>query len=163
MLYLLQTYPETIADGEGIRFAIYLSGCNHYCKGCHNPESWNSTAGTVLTDELITDIIQQINRNPLLDGVTFSGGDPFFNPKDFLKFIRRVKEETKQSMWCYPGYTLEELQQDSQRKDILPYIDVLIDGKYIEELYSPFISFRGSTNQRILKLNKGDLVKEINQ
>ncbi len=162
MLYVLQTYPETIADGEGIRFAIYLSGCNHYCKGCHNPESWNPTAGTLLTDEMMTDIIQQINRNPLLDGVTFSGGDPFFNPTDFLYFIRRVKEETHQSIWCYTGYTLEELEEDSIRRIILPYIDVLIDGKYIEEQYSPFISFRGSTNQRILKLKEGKKVQELN-
>ena len=149
---LLFTYPETIVDGEGIRFSIYLAGCSHRCKGCHNPESWNPSAGFPLTETAIKTMIDQINANPLLDGITFSGGDPFYNPKEFLPVIRKFHEYTKLNIWCYTGYTYETLLADPLRRPILDYIDVLVDGKFEQALYSPYLEFRGSSNQRILKL-----------
>ena len=152
MLHYLYTYPETIVDGEGIRFSIYLAGCSHRCKGCHNPESWNPSAGFPLTETAIKTMIDQINANPLLDGITFSGGDPFYNPKVFLPVIRKFHEYTKLNIWCYTGYTYETLLADPLRRPILDYIDVLVDGKFEQALYSPYLEFRGSSNQRILKL-----------
>lgn len=152
MLHYLYTYPETIVDGEGIRFSIYLTGCSHRCKGCHNPESWNPSAGFPLTETAIKTMIDQINANPLLDGITFSGGDPFYNPKEFLPVIRKFHEYTKLNIWCYTGYTYETLLADPLRRPILDYIDVLVDGKFEQALYSPYLEFRGSSNQRILKL-----------
>ena len=136
-LRLLGTYPETIVDGEGIRYSIYLAGCSHHCPGCHNPESWNPNAGEELTEEKIQSIIREI----------------LFYPEEFLALVKRVKEETGMNIWCYTGYTYEEIREQPRLNAVLPYINVLVDGRFEQDLFSPYLEFRGSSNQRILKLS----------
>ena len=90
-LHIMKVYPETIVDGPGFRYSIYLSGCRHHCPGCQNPNSWNPLNGLPLRRSMVDEMVASINENPILDGVTFSGGDPFFNPKDFGYILKRMK------------------------------------------------------------------------
>lgn len=92
MLHYLYTYPETIVDGDGIRYSIYLSGCSHPVKGCHNPESWNPKAGKPLTDDILNRIICETTAIHFWMAVTFTGGDPFFNPDDFRIILEKVQQ-----------------------------------------------------------------------
>lgn len=153
-LHLLNVYKETISDGDGFRYSIYLSGCSHHCKGCHNPQSWNPKAGILLTKEMVNEMINEINANPLLDGITFSGGDPFFYSKSFCKLLKIMKERTKKNIWCYTGYTLLELKAEPELDACLEYIDVLVEGRFVEELHHPDLRFVGSGNQKIIRLNR---------
>lgn len=149
---LLYVYRETISDGPGLRCAIYLAGCRHACPGCHNVRSWDPLAGIPLTEAMVQDIIRDINANPLLDGITISGGDPFYDPQGLLWLLRRLRAGTTLPIWCYTGYTIEELLADEALRAPLHYIDTLIDGRYVEALRDPHLSWRGSSNQRILRL-----------
>ena len=94
-LHIINVYPETISDGFGVRYAIYLAGCTHHCRGCHNPGSWSPVAGEPLTELILSRIVAEINDNPILDGITISGGDPFYNPFALLALLRRLKEENR--------------------------------------------------------------------
>lgn len=161
-LRILRTFPETISDGEGIRFSIYLSGCAHNCPGCHNPESHDPAYGTIIDESIVCEITSRINSNPILDGVTFSGGDPFYNPYRFRELAKRIKEDTGHNIWCYTGYTYERIVSDPASYPVLEYIDVLVDGPFIKSLYDPRLAFRGSSNQRILRLSpSGDTAEDI--
>lgn len=158
---LLNVYPETIADGEGLRYSIYLSGCIHACPGCHNEASWKPKEGVLFTEEVFANIIDTIQKNPLLDGITLSGGDPFFNPEALLDILKRLKAETQLNIWCYTGYTYEQLMEDPRRKPCLNYIDTLVDGRFEISLFDPRLSFRGSSNQRLIYMveNGTDIIK----
>ncbi len=151
---LLNVFKETISDGTGLRYSIYLAGCRHACPGCHNPESWEEENGLEFTEELLAEIIEEINANPLLDGITISGGDPFFNPEELYHLAKRLKEGTGLNIWCYTGYTIEYIRRQPKMSRVLDYLDTLVDGPFVESLRDPTLSFRGSRNQRIIKLRK---------
>lgn len=151
---LLNVYKETITDGVGLRYAIYLSGCLHHCSGCHNPESWDANNGIQLSDFVLEQMIEEIKDNPLLDGITISGGDPFYNPKGLLHLLISLKEGTRLNIWCYTGYTIEYILAHEEYARCLEYIDVLVDGPFVKQLYDPTLLFRGSSNQRVLKIPK---------
>lgn len=143
-----------IADGEGIRVTLFVSGCSHHCKGCHNPESWNPDNGKEFTEEVKEKLFKLIDR-PYIDGLTLSGGDPLFC--DNIKDIRQLCFEFKQkfpnkTIWLYTGYTLDKIKA----LDFLKCIDVIVDGPFIQELRDITLPFRGSSNQKIIK------IKELN-
>ena len=141
--------PDSIVDGEGIRAVLWTQGCLHKCPGCQNPQTHSFDDGFLID---IEEVKEQIDALEGQDGITFSGGDPFYNPEAFLLFVKRVKEETGLNIWCYTGYTYEEIQANPRLKAVLDYIDVLVDGRFEQALFSPYLEFRGSSNQRILRI-----------
>ena len=133
-------------DGPGFRTAIYAAGCPNGCPGCHNPESWDINRGRWMsTDE----ILQKVLADNFAD-VTFSGGDPMFQPEGFTQLAHAIKERSRKNIWCYTGYTLEECLADPARRECLRWIDTLVDGRYVEALRDLSLDFRGSSNQRII-------------
>ena len=137
-----------MADGPGLRTSIYCAGCQHHCPGCHNPQSWNIDNGRWMdVDDLFELIVSDEISN-----VTFTGGDPFYQAEAFTELARRIKAETKKNIWCWTGFTYEEILADSHLSMLLPYLDVLVDGPYIEALRDTQLHFRGSSNQRIIHL-----------
>lgn len=150
-------YPiqsDSIVDGEGLRSVIWFQGCKHYCKGCHNPETWNMNQGYEVDIEQLKKEIEELE---LQDGVTFSGGDPMFQPEALLYLLKVVKENGMNT-WVYSGYTFDKLLEIAIEKsiyrDILNNIDVLVDGLFELENKSLNAIFRGSTNQRIIDVKK---------
>lgn len=149
---------DSIVDGEGIRTVIWTQGCPHRCLGCHNPETHDFNGGFATDTD---NIIKQLQSLDMQDGITLSGGDPFFQPAA-CAIISEYAHNNDLTVWCYTGYTFEELLELSiSDKDILRLmnsIDVLIDGKFDLEKKSLDIRFRGSTNQRVI-----DLPKSLNE
>lgn len=148
-LRIAGTVNDSIVDGPGIRFTIFTQGCPHNCKGCHNPQTHDFNGGTVVeTDELLA----KISGNPLLDGVTFSGGEPFCQA-EALAFIGRQIKELGMNIVTYTGYTFEQLwkgRAENGWQKLIEVTDILIDGPFILEQKNWEIHFRGSTNQRCL-------------
>jgi len=144
--------PESIVDGDGIRASIYVQGCPHRCEGCHNSHTHEFGGGELVS---LADIIKQVYPNPLLAGLTFSGGEPFSQPKQ-LAVLADWAKANGLNIWCYSGYTHEELldlaKTDEAIANLLSKIDTLVDGKFIENQKDLTLRFRGSSNQRIIKL-----------
>lgn len=149
--------PESINEGLGLRAVIFISGCKHYCKGCHNPESWNFNYGVEFDDKRQDEIIQSIKSNPLIDGITFVGGDPFFSAKDVSEFILKLRNEIPNlNIWTYTGFTFEEIL-NSNNGDMIQLLylsDVLVDGRYEEDQRDLSLPFRGSKNQKIINVKE---------
>ena len=151
---LAGTVNDSIVDGEGIRFVIFVQGCVHNCPGCQNPQTHDFTQGYETdTDELL----EKIKANPLLDGVTFSGGEPFCQPAPLCEIAKGVKK-LGLNVVCYSGYTFEELielsKDDRDIKNLLYLTDILIDGRFVLEKRNLLLKFRGSDNQRIIDVKR---------
>ncbi len=149
-LRIAGTVRESIVDGPGIRYTVFTQGCPHHCPGCHNPQTHTFEGGRdVGLEELIGDIC----RNPMIQGVTFSGGEPFCQPGPLSELAARLKEKGKHIM-VYTGYTFEQLceMDDPAVGKLLGLSDLLVDGPFIEQERNIELRFRGSANQRILNV-----------
>lgn len=145
---------DSIVDGEGIRTVLWTQGCPHHCPGCHNPQTHDFNGGILVDVEDVKDAIDELKGQ---DGLTFSGGDPFMQPKECAE-IARFAREVGLNIWCYTGYTFEQLLELSKKKpeimEFLKEIDILVDGRFILEKKSYSALFRGSTNQRLIDVKK---------
>jgi len=148
---LFGTANDSIVDGPGIRFAVFVQGCPHNCSDCHNPTS-HSFNGGYLKD--IDELADEIKRNPLLDGVTFSGGEPFCSAKE----LSVLADKLSMHVVCYTGYLFEDLisgaNEDNQWLELLNRIDILIDGPFMADKKSYDLLFKGSSNQRIIDVKR---------
>ena len=141
---------DSIVDGEGVRLTVFTQGCPHHCHGCHNPQTWNLTGGHEIDTE---EIVQKLKANPLLSGITFSGGEPFLQPAPLTE-LARAAHKLGLDVWSYTGFTLEELEKRTDVQQLLNEVDVLVDGPYVEALRDLTLRFRGSSNQRIIDLKE---------
>ena len=151
-----------IANGEGVRVSLFVSGCSHHCKNCFNKETWSFDYGKPFTDETEDYIIKELKPG-YIDGLTLLGGEPFEpqNQRALLPFLRRVRGlYPNKNIWCYTGYLFDkELLNESRARceatdEMLSLIDVLVDGEFVQELYSITLQFKGSSNQRIIDVKK---------
>lgn len=145
-LILLDIVEDTAVDGPGFRTAVYAAGCRHACPGCHNPESWSFRNGREVE---IEDIAEQILSDPFAH-VTFTGGDPMYQPEAFAQLARIIRKKSHKNIWCYTGFLFEELLENESQKALLREIDVLVDGPFIQALRKEELPFRGSSNQRLI-------------
>ena len=154
-----------VANGPGVRVSLFVSGCNHHCKGCFNKEAWDFNYGKDFTNATIDEIIDLLKPD-YVSGLSLLGGEPFefINQQGLLPLLKRVKEiYPKKTIWAYSGFLYEELikMPYEETKKILNLIDVLVDGKFVEDLKDPMLYFRGSNNQRIIDIKKTKKVKKI--
>jgi len=143
-------YKSSLTDGEGWRVVLFTSGCNHNCKNCQNLKTWDKNYGKEFTDKTLNDLITYLNHD-YIDGLTLSGGDPLFpdNREEVLRICKTIKTVLpNKTIWLYTGYLYEEVKD----LEIMNYIDVLVDGPFIEEQKDLTLEFRGSRNQNIIKL-----------
>ena len=149
-----QYYPVDVVNGPGTRCTLFVAGCVHQCRGCYNKSTWSLTSGKPFTQEVEDQIIADLQDTLIKrQGLSLSGGDPLHpqNLSAILKLVKRVKTQCpEKDIWVWTGYLLADLTPEQQ--EVVSYINVLIDGKFVQELYDPALLWRGSSNQVIHKL-----------
>lgn len=148
---------DSFVDGPGVRMVIWTQGCRHHCFNCHNPQTWDMEGGTLYPVEQLQ---KQILASELQSGLTLSGGEPFLQVEPLLDIVKTAKEK-KLNIWAYSGFTYEELLADAQKKKLLIELDVLVDGKFVNDLKDYRLVFKGSRNQRIIDVQKSLQSNEV--
>lgn len=150
-----------IANGEGVRISLFVSGCTNHCENCFQPQTWDFHYGKPFTEETEEKILDLLKPS-FINGLTVLGGEPFEpkNQKILLPFLKKVRKTFPQkTIWCFSGFTLEELKKEDSypwcesTDEMLSLLDVLVDGRYVEKLHDISLRFRGSSNQRLIDLN----------
>ena len=158
-----------VANGEGVRVSLFVSGCNHHCKGCFNAQAWDFNYGKEFTEEDIDRIISELDY-PYVAGLSLLGGEPleYKNQQGLLPLLKRVKEKfPDKDIWCYTGYSFDKdvvghmVENCPETKKFMSYIDVLVDGKFEEDKKDLNLKFRGSSNQRIIDVPKSLKVHKV--
>ena len=146
----------SVSNGLGVRTVLWVSGCNIHCKNCHNQSTWDFNSGIPFTDDTMQEILYDLSK-PYIKGLTLSGGHPLdpHNAPEVLKIVKRVKMIfPNKDIWIYSGYVWENIIKDETLREILKYSDVLVDGAYVDELRDISLPFKGSSNQRIIDVQK---------
>ena len=146
----------SVSNGLGVRTVLWVSGCNIHCKNCHNQSTWDFNSGIPFTEETMQEILYDLSK-PYIKGLTISGGHPLdpHNAPKVLEIVKRVRMVfPNKDIWIYTGYVWEDIIKDNTLKEILKCTDVLVDGAYVDELRDISLAFRGSSNQRIIDVQK---------
>lgn len=149
MLNISGVHFPSYVDGKGIRVVVFFSGCNHKCKGCHNPESWDEHHGNDAFDETTIKLVQETLDRPYCNGITLSGGDPMFNAIEVHAWLKKIRLREDQTVWCYTGDTINDIEQDVDKELLACSCDYIVVNPFIEELKTTTNGYFGSTNQRI--------------
>lgn len=162
-MHVGEVMTADVANGEGMRVSVFVSGCRNHCKGCFQPQTWDFNYGREYTPEIEQFIIDELSKS-YYDGITILGGDPMEpeNQEPVLRLLRRIKKELPdKNVWAYTGYVYDrDLVPSGKRfvdgvtRELLESIDILIDGRFVEELKNLMLNFRGSGNQRIIKMKE---------
>ena len=140
-----------VAAGKGVCVTFFVQGCDIHCPGCHNPQTWDFNYGRLFDEGTQLEILDQIESNDLLDGITLTGGDPFYSSKELIPFVKEFKSRfPNKSIWAYTGFIWEDLIKDNYRKELASLCDVVVDGPFIMAKKDYTQSFRGSFNQRFI-------------
>lgn len=151
MRYHNITYDDML-NGTGLRVVLWISGCEHKCSGCQNPITWNPEEGLIFDEKAKKEIFYYLEKD-YIEGITFSGGDPLYpqNREELLEIIKEIKEKfPDKNIWVYTGYKYENIE----KLDIINYIDVLVDGKFVKDLADSQLHWKGSVNQRVINVKK---------
>ena len=143
---------QDMLNGEGLRVVLWVAGCNHRCPGCHNPMTWDENGGLPFDSQAEEELFEALSQ-PFIDGITFSGGDPLFpsNREEVTRLIKKCRAEyPEKTIWLYTGYLWEEVKD----LECIPYVDVVAEGEFKQELFDANIEWVGSSNQRVIRVKE---------